>query len=213
MLFRDRQDAGRRLSVALKAFSLGKSALVLGLPRGGVVVAAAVAKALGLRLDIIAPRKIGAPGNQELAIGALAGDEIVIHEELIEAVGASPGYLEKEIAKEKREAERRLALYRKGRPPLSLSGKTVILIDDGIATGSTMLASIRFVLKEGAKRCIAAVPVAPPEAIEKLKKEGAEVLVLYTPASFYAISQFYDSFSQTEDSEVISLLSQFAEEG
>ncbi len=213
MLFEDRQDAGRKLGEALKSFSLEKTALVIGLPRGGVVVAAIVAQTLGLTLDVIAPRKIGAPGNPELAIGALAGNETMYHKELLESLGVDPSFLESETAKEKKEAERRLSLYRKGRPPLSIRGKTVILVDDGIATGATMIVSIRFVLKQGAKRCIAAVPVAPPEAVEKIQKEGAEPLSLYTPSSFYAVSQFYNSFSETPDSEVIRLLSHAAEEG
>ncbi len=208
MLFQDRSDAGHQLAEALKQLFVEKPAVVLGLPRGGVVIAAAVAKALGLPLDVIAPRKIGAPGNPEFAIGAIAGDEAIYREDL-----ARKAYLESEIAREKKEAERRLALYRQGRPPLSLQKKTVILVDDGIATAATMLVSIRYVLKQGAKRCIAAAPVAPPEALEKLRREGAEPVVLYTPSSFFAVGQFYNSFLQTEDSEVISLLSHSAEEG
>lgn len=208
MLFQDRKDAGGRLAQALKELHLEKPAIVLGLPRGGVVVGAIVAKTLGLPLDIIAPRKIGAPGNPELAIGAIAGDEIVCREGL-----ADKAYLEREIAQEKKEAERRLSLYRQGRNPLSLQKKTVILVDDGIATGATMIVSVRSVLKQGAKRCIAAAPVAPPETIEKLRREGAEPVVLYTPSPFFAVAQFYNSFPQTEDSEVISLLSHSAEEG
>lgn len=205
MLFHDRQDAGRRLAAALKTLALGPETLILGLPRGGVVVAAVIAEELRYPLDLIAPRKIGAPNNRELAIGAIAGDQVILHHDLIASLGVSSAYIESEIAKEQEEAARRLAVYRKGRPPLSLQGKTVIVVDDGIATGATMLASLRY-LKNRARRCIAAVPVAPPDTLERLRLEGVEILALYAPTPFYAVGQFYSDFPQVADSEVIAAL-------
>lgn len=205
MLFKNRKDAGAQLAAALQMLSL-KTGIVIGLPRGGVVVAAEVAKGLHLPLDVIIPRKIGAPFNPELAIGALAGDIVLLNDEMIAGFAINHAYLDEEIAKEKKEAARRLSLYRSGKPAQDFHGKTVILVDDGIATGATMRASIRYLQKCQVMRLIVAVPVAPLEAIQKLRKEGLEVICLSTPASFYAVGQFYEDFPQTEDAEVIALL-------
>src|SRR5260221_13534662 len=138
MLFKDRIDAGRQLSAALLKFKDAPKTVVIGLPRGGVVVAYEVAKALHLPLDVIVPRKIGAPNNSELAIGAIAGDIIQLDQALIAHLGVSSAFIEEEIANERREAERRLALFRKGKPAQNFTGSTILLVDDGIATGSTM---------------------------------------------------------------------------
>ena len=180
--------------------------IVLGLPRGGVVVAKEVAESLHLPLDVIVPRKIGAPKNPELAIGAIAGNGIVLDQSLIQSLGVEKSYLDKTIAEEKKEAERRLALFRKGRSPLRLHDWTVLLIDDGIATGSTMLASIAAIKVEKAKKIVVAVPVAPPDTIQRIKNEVEEVVCLISPKWFMAVGQFYSSFPQTTDQEVIELL-------
>jgi putative phosphoribosyl transferase len=205
MLFKDRRDAGRQLAAALQTLSL-KEGLIIGLPRGGVVVAAEVARLLSFPLDVIIPRKIGAPFNSELAIGALVDDVVLLNDELIQSYGIDPSYVQAEIRKEKKEAMRRLVLYRQGKAPQNFKNKTVILIDDGIATGATMRASYLFIKSQKPKRIIIAVPVAPPDTVQRFKKEGAEIIALYTPMSFMAVGQFYDEFPQTEDAEVIELL-------
>ena len=207
-LFRDRKDAGEQLGEALKKLSL-KNPLVVGLPRGGVVVAAAVAKVLHTTLYVLVPRKIGAPGNPELALGALAGDEVVLDQELIEQLSVSKDYLSQEIARQKNEAERRERLYQKGMKKKNWKGAVVIVVDDGIATGATMRASLHYLRAQGAKFCFAAVPVAPRDTVARFKKEGEEVFSLYEPSSFFAVGQFYEEFSQTEDSEVLEILKKY----
>lgn len=206
MYFKDRKDAGQQLAKALEKFKEARKTVVIGLPRGGVVVAAEVAKALHLPLDVIVPRKIGAPHNEELAIGALAGDVVWLDQEIIATVNASPSYIEQVVAREKREAERRLALFRKDKPPQNFTGLTTILVDDGIATGSTMRASIAWMKENKAKHIVVAVPVAPPDTLANLKSEVDEIICLFAPDSFMAVGQFYDLFPQTSDSEVIACL-------
>jgi putative phosphoribosyl transferase len=206
MLFKNRQDAGRQLAEKVAALHL-KEALVLGLPRGGVVVAAEVSNALGFPLDIVVPRKIGAPMNPELAIGALVEDVVLLDEEIMRQLGGvNEDYLRSEIEQQQQEAKRRMGLYRTGKPPLDVRGKTVVVVDDGIATGATMRASLRYLKRQGAKRRIGAVPVAPQDTVERMKREGEEIVALFTPAVFYAVGQFYADFPQTEDSEVIAIL-------
>lgn len=205
MLFKNRSDAGRQLAAALQALSL-KEGIVIGLPRGGVVVAAEVARILNLPLDVIIPRKIGAPFNNELAIGAIVEDTVLLNDDLISAYDIDPAYIQREIAKEKIEAARRLALYRQGKTKENLKNKTIIVVDDGIATGATMRASLMYLKSNHVKRLIVAIPVAPPESVEQLKKEGFEVVCLCTPASFFAVGQFYEDFPQTTDEEVIKLM-------
>lgn len=206
MNFNNRKDAGQKLSLALGKYKGLSKTIAIGLPRGGVIVAAEVAKDLHIPLDVIVPRKIGAPHNEEFAMGALAGDVVWLDQEIIAAVGASPSYVDATIAKEKKEAERRLALYRKGKPAQNFSGCTVILIDDGIATGATMRASIAWMKKNKAKRIVVAVPVAPPDTIEVLKQEVDEVICLFSPEFFMAVGEFYEFFPQTSDTEVIAAL-------
>jgi putative phosphoribosyl transferase len=206
MLFKDRQEAGRKLAAALSLYKWAKKTLVLGLPRGGVVVAHEVAKSLGLPLDVIVPRKIGAPHNPELAIGALAGDVVFLDAKIISALAVSQSHIDQTVAAEKKEAERRLALFRKNKPPQNFHGLTLLIVDDGIATGATMRASIGALKKSGAAKIVVAIPVGPPDTLAILMNEVDEVVCLYTPASFYAVGQFYDSFPQTTDEEVIGLL-------
>lgn len=207
MLFKDRKEAGQKLAIALSAYKDAEKTLVLGLPRGGVVVAYEAARVLHLPLDVIVPRKIGAPHNPELAIGALVNDVVFLDKEIIASLGGvSQSHIDQTVAAEKKEAERRLALFRKDKPAPNFKGLTLILIDDGIATGSTMRASIAALKKSGAAKIVAAVPVGPSDTIAELKNEVDEIVCLFTPASFYAVGQFYDIFPQTTDEEVTRIL-------
>ncbi len=204
--FVDRIDAGKRLASALKGFS-GKHGIVLAIPRGGVVVGYVIARALNLPLDVIIPRKIGAPDNPELAIGAVAEDgTTILDENLITYLGVSREYIKQETERQKREIERRLKVYRQDTSYPNLKGLDVIVVDDGIATGSTMKAALASVKNRGAASVTVAVPVGPPSTIEELNEMADRVVCLYTPEYFQAIGQFFSDFSQTEDEEVIKLL-------
>ncbi|HSX26950.1 MAG TPA: phosphoribosyltransferase [Chlamydiales bacterium] len=208
MYFKDRKEAGQQLAKALSKYKKAPNTQIIALPRGGVVIGHEVAKALHLPLDVIIPRKIGAPDNPELAIGALAGDITLLDQDLIAHYDIPRSYIDKTIAKEQWEAARRLTLYRKGKPPQNFSGQTLILIDDGIATGATIRASIAYLKKMKAAHLIIAVPIAPPDTLERLKEEVDEVVCLHAPSSFMAVGQFYAHFPQTEDAEVIQLLAE-----
>lgn len=203
-MFKNRIEAGQKLALALEKYRKDPDAVVLGLPRGGVVVAAEVANALQLPLDIVVPRKIGSPQNPELAIGAIAGDQILLNEPLIQYLGVSRAYIQEEAARQKIEAERRVRTYRG--PALPLKGKKAILVDDGIATGATMRVSIAYIRRLGAVWICAAAPVASPDTLEIIRKEADEAVCLISPDSFMAVGQFYQSFDQTTDEEVIRLL-------
>lgn len=204
ILFKDRQEAGQRLAKILEDFKY-KNAIVLALPRGGVVVGAEIAKALGLPFDIVVTRKIGAPESEEYAIGAIDVDGDGVWSEA-EMENINKEWLKGQVEKEKLEAQRRLSLYRQGRAPLDIKDKIVILVDDGIATGLTMKAAIRYVKKLGGRNIIVASPAAAEEVIAEIKKEADEVRVLNTPEFFWAIGQFYENFLQVEDEEVINIL-------
>lgn len=207
MRFNNRVDAGNKLAQHLKKFQNDPQAIVLGLPRGGVVVAFQVAEILGLPLDIVVPRKIGAFDQPELAVGAVAQDgSIVWNEDVKRMLGYSAADLAPIIDLELKEAKRRLALYRGNRPPLNLKDKTVILVDDGIATGATMRAGIASARVLGAKKIIVAVPLASTESIASVARHADEVICLSTPDYFPAIGMFYEDFPQTTDEEVIGLL-------
>ena len=206
--FADRVDAGKRLASALKDFA-GKNGIVLAIPRGGVVVGYEIAKVLGLPLDVIIPRKIGAPANPELAIGAMTEDgTTILDDRLVTYMGVTQEYIKEESERQKHEIERRLKLYRQDTPYPSLKGLDVIIVDDGIATGSTMKAALASVKNRGASTVIVAVPVGPPSTIKELKKQADKVICLYTPEYFSAIGQFYRDFTQTTDDEAIRLLKQ-----
>jgi putative phosphoribosyl transferase len=206
--FVDRIDAGNRLASVLKDFS-GKKGIVLAIPRGGVVVGSVIAKSLNLPLDVIIPRKIGAPGNPELAIGAVAEDgTAILDNHLIKYLGVDLEYVKEETKGQKKEIERRLKLYRQDISYPILKGLDVIVVDDGIATGSTMKAALASVKNRGAASITVAVPVGPPSTIEELNNIADRVVCLYTPEYFQAIGQFYKDFSQTTDDEVIKLLSE-----
>ena len=204
--FSDRVDAGKRLASTLADFA-GKNAIVLAIPRGGVVVGYEISKALNLPLDVIIPHKIGAPDNPELAIGAITEDgTVILDENLVAYIGVPKSYIKEESERQKREIERRLEMYREGVPYPDLKGRHVIIVDDGIATGSTMKAALASVKNRGAKTVTVAVPVGPPSTIEELKKRADRVVSIYTPEYFQAIGQFYADFNQTTDAEVIQLL-------
>jgi predicted phosphoribosyltransferase len=204
--FADRVEAGKRLASALRDFA-GKNGIVLAIPRGGVVVGYEIAKVLNLPLDVIIPRKIGAPGNPELAIGAMTEDgTIILDGNLIMYIGVQRDYIKAESERQKHEIERRLKLYRQNESYPSLKGLDVVIVDDGIATGSTMKAALASVKNRGASTVTVAVPVGPPSTIKELKKQADRVVCLYTPEYFQAIGQFYTDFNQTTDEEVIQLL-------
>jgi putative phosphoribosyl transferase len=205
-LFTDRVDAGRRLASALKDLA-DKDAIILAIPRGGVVVGYEVAKALDIPLDIIIPRKIGAPSNPELAIGAITEDgTLLLDEQLMERLRVPEAYIQQESEAQKREIQRRLKLYRGALPYPILENRSVIIVDDGIATGSTMKAALASVRNRGAKTVIIAIPVGPPSTIRELEEKADIVVCLRIPEAFYAIGQFYEDFAQTADEEVTRLL-------
>ena len=207
MYFRDRKDAGLQLASALSQYKNRANTIVVGLARGGIVVAKEIAITLHLPLDILIARKIGSPQSEELAIGAIAGTSVWLDQDIISLVGASPDYIHHTIAKEKTESERRLQLYRKDKPPQSFQHQTILLVDDGIATGATARASILWLKKCKAKAIILAVPVAAPSTLKNLEKEVDAIFCLLTPTSFMAVGQFYEHFPQVTDIEVVEELS------
>jgi len=212
-LFRDRADAGRQLALPLSIYADRPDLLVLALPRGGVPVAFEVALALHAPLDVFIVRKLGFPGHEELAIGAIAtGGVRVLDEEVIKTFGIPPAVIDQVTATELRELERREKQYRDGRPPPAVAGHTVILIDDGLATGSTMRAAVRALRKEGAKTIVVAVPVSPPETCDSLREEVDDIVCAVTPEPFRAVGLWYADFSQTTDEEVRELLERAARE-
>lgn len=185
----------------------GSSCMVIALPRGGVPVAAEIARELESDLDIVAPRKIGAPDNPELAIGAVAHDgTLVLNDELVEMLDVGSDYIYEAVRRERGEVERRMERYRGRRPLPSFEEKTVIIVDDGLATGYTMLAALRAIKKDAPARIVIAVPVAPPDTAQRLSREVDEAVILATPEPFYAVGQFYWNFDPVTDDEVQNLL-------
>ena len=205
MMFATRAEAGRRLADALEHLG-DDGVVVLGVARGGVEVAAEVARVRGWPLDVVIPRKIGAPFNPELGLGAIAPGVRVLDEEMLRSLRVSDAYVEEEVARQEEEIARRAEAYRGGRPPVSLERRTAVIVDDGLATGGTAVAAVRWGRRQGAERVILAVPVAPREAVAKLSKEADEVVVLATPEPFAAVGQWYAEFRQTPDARVIELL-------
>lgn len=204
-MFRDRVDAGMKLGLALRDFNI-EDPVVLGIPRGGVIVAVEVAKILKAPLDIAIARKIGAPFDREYAIGAINSlGSVVLNEASIRELGIPNDYIERAVKEEIEEIKRRLSIYRGERDTIDIKDKSIIVVDDGLATGLTMLSVVKGVKTNNPKRIIVAVPVASYEAIKRLEGES-EVFALYVPEYFYAVGQFYEDFHQITDEEVIYAL-------
>lgn len=204
-VFEDRHEAAELLASALAPRVEGP-ATVLAIPRGGLVVGAVVARTLEAPLDVVIPRKLGAPGNPELAIGAVAPGVRVFHERTIRQLGVSEGYLEAEAARQDQEIRRREVAYRGGRVPAPVAGRTAIVVDDGVATGATAVAALRWARAAGAARVVFAAPVGPPAARARLEPECDEVILLLEPPGFLAVGEWYRDFDQVSDDEVIELL-------
>ena len=203
--FSDRGEAGERLAEVLVGRVQGP-ATVLAIPRGGVLVAAVVADRLGAPLDVVVPRKLGAPGNPELAVGAVADGVQAVDAEAVARLGIDPDALRAEVARQTAEVARRTAAYRAGRPPLDLTGRTAVLVDDGVATGWTALAAARWCRRAGASRVLLAVPVGPAGLAERLRPAVDEAVVLHTPEPYLAVGQAYVRFPQVGDGEVLRCL-------
>lgn len=210
-IFQDRTEAGRLLAEVLRAYR-GDDTLVLGVPRGGVVVAAEVARALDAPLDVVIARKIGAPLQPELAIGAVvSGDPLrFLDEHAIQYLRVPQDYIEQETARQFDEIARRLEQYRGDRPLPEVRGRTVIVVDDGIATGYTLRAALAGLRRLRPARLVVAVPVAPPSTCEEMRQHADVVVCLETPEPFMAVGAWYEDFDQTSDTEVIHLLSRYA---
>jgi putative phosphoribosyl transferase len=208
VIFDDRTHAGRELATRLSAYADRDDVLVLALPRGGVPVAFEVAQALRVPLDVFLVRKLGVPGREELAMGAIASGEVrVLNEEIVHGYGIDADTIEAATEREKLELRRRELAYRDGRAAPTIAGKTVIVVDDGLATGSTMRAALTAVRKLSPARVVMAVPVAAESTCAELAAEADEVLCATTPQPFYGVGQWYLDFSQTSDDEVRDLLS------
>jgi putative phosphoribosyl transferase len=206
-VFRDRTEAGQRLAERLSAYAGRPDVLVLGLPRGGVPVAYEVARALGAPLDVFVVRKLGVPGHQELAMGAIAtGGVCVLNEEVVQGLNIPARLIEAVAARELQELERREQAYRGDSPLPEVHGRTVILVDDGLATGSTMRAAVAAVRRLEPARIVVAVPTAAPSTCEEFRHEADDCVCEITPDPFYAVGLWYEDFSQTTDDEVRDLL-------
>ncbi len=205
-VFHDRADAGRALAARLGEYARRPDAIVLGLPRGGVPVAHEIAGALGLPLDALVVRKLGAPGQPELAVGAIAAGVVVRNPEVARWFASDPQALDAIVVRERAELERREGLYRAGSPPLEVAGKTVLLVDDGAATGASMRAAVAALRAMHAALIVVALPTASAEACGILRREADRVVCLQTPRWFNAVGEWYERFDQTTDREVIDLL-------
>lgn len=209
--FRDRKEAGRLLAEELLEYGGRKDAVILALPRGGVAVGAEIARILHLPLDVFTVRKLGVPGQEELAMGAIAtGGGRVLNPSVIASLGIDQETIESVTRKEERELRRRESLFRKGLPPLSIRGKTAIFVDDGVATGATLRAALEAARELRPASLVAAIPVAPPPVAERLAELVDECIVLLAPDSFFGVGQWYEEFPQLEDEEVCSLLHEAA---
>ena len=206
MIFSDRASAGKRLAAALESFK-GSDVVVLGIPRGGVVVANEVADALGAPLDVVVTRKIEAPGEPEYALGAVTQEgDVIMDRQAAESLGATAEYLDEQVRLKREEVRDRMQRLRGDAPYPDFQGKVVVVVDDGIATGSSVSAAVMSIRKRKPKDIVVAVPVAPADAIQSLSEDGTKVVCLETPGSFMAIGEFYGDFEQVEDMEVRRLL-------
>ncbi len=214
MLFRDRADAGRALAERLAHYRGRANLRVLGLPRGGIPVAHEVARALGAPLDVFVVRKLGVPGHEELAMGAIAtGGVRIVNRDVVSSFGIDAATIDRVALAEQAELERREAAYRGGRRAVDVAGATVILVDDGLATGSTMRAAVAAIREQRPERVVVAVPVAAPQTRDEFSREVDEIVCVATPDPFLAVGRFYEDFSQTTDREVSALLQQAAPRG
>jgi len=210
-LFKDRRDAGKQLAQELSAYAGRSDVIVLALPRGGVPVAYEVARALNAPLDIFIVRKLGLPGHEELAIGAIASGGVrVLNEDIVRALNIPEAMIEAIARRELQELERRERTYRGNRPPPEVRGRTVILIDDGLATGASMRAAVAALRAQNPARIVVAVPTAAPETREAFESEVDEIVCAMTPEPFYGVGRWYEDFSQTTDEEVRALLEEAA---
>ena len=206
-MFADRKEAGIQLARMLKKYKGQKDILVLALPRGGVVTGFEIAKSLEAPMDVLIVRKIGFPGQPELAVGAVSETgTVALNESIISMYGVSRDYVQKETSRQKEEITRRVQLYRGGKKVSGLEGKTIILVDDGVATGATVKAAIMTLKKEKIKRLVLALPVAPPDTVDELRGMVDELLCIETPEAFYAVGAHYDDFTQVSDEEVVEML-------
>ena len=207
MIFANRKEAGQKLAIRLRKYADRSDIVVLGAPRGGVPVAFEIAADLKAPLDVFVLRKLGVPGREELAFGAIASGGVrILNRDIVEGLGITGLDIERVTRAEKQELERRERTYRGGKAPLNVTGLTVILVDDGIATGSTMKAAVRALRQMKPARIVIAVPVAPPSTCNQLRSEADELVCLETPQPFYGVGQFYSDFSQVSDEEVKELL-------
>ncbi len=205
--FADRAEAGKMLAEVLVDYAERTDVLVLALPRGGVPVAYEVAQTLTVPMDLWLVRKLGVPGQEELAMGAIAGnDTCILNRDIISVLNIDRATIDAVIVKEQAELERRNRLYRQGRSSPDIKGKTIIIIDDGLATGATMRAAIASLRQAGAAKIIAAVPVGAASTCGKVEQDADELVCLYTPEPFYGVGQWYSDFSQTSDESVLALL-------
>jgi putative phosphoribosyl transferase len=212
-MFRDRKDAGRRLAEKLGAYRGREDVLVLALPRGGAVTGYEIARALLAPLDVIIVRKLGFPGESELAVGAICETgALVLNDSIISSFGVPDDYVQSEIARQKQEIARRVDLYRNGKGISGLEGKTVVLVDDGVATGATMKAAISALKQENIAKLIVALPVSPPSTASELSAMVDEFICIETPPDFMAVGSHYQNFIQVSDQEVVDLLQRSAAE-
>lgn len=206
MIFLDREDAGKKLSEELKKFK-NENPIVLAVPRGGVIIAYETIRQLGYKWDLIIPRKLGAPHNKEIAIGAVSADgTYFVNDYYVSRLGITKDYIEQEVSMEVKEIKRRLEEYRGSETLSNLKDKTVIIIDDGIATGYTILAAVKSIKKQEAKKIVLAVPVAPRETFEEFQEIVDEFICLYIPDDFYAVGAYYSDFKQVEDDEIFRII-------